>query len=213
MPPKKSHPPLTADRIVVQALEIIDGQGLPALSMRALAKALGVEAMSLYHWFPSRDHLMDALLDHFLSGVLPPRSGAWDVRLREVSYSFRAASQKHPGLVPFVVVHRFNTRTALGLLEELLAIVARLHQDSWTRAAAFRLYIHWLIGFCLDEAAGFSRGPSAQAPPDAAEIAEHFPWVAQLGPFNQAVHFDALFEQGLGAVLRGMRRVGRDGQG
>src|SRR6187402_3797325 len=213
MPSKKPHPPLTADRIVVQALDIIDGQGLPALSMRGLAKALGVEAMSLYHWFPSRDHLMDALLDHFLSAIPVPRSGEWDARLREVSYSFRAASQKHPGFVPFVVVHRFNTRMALGLLNELLDIVARLHQDSWARAAAFRLYIHWLIGFCLDEAAGFSRGPSAQAPPDEAEIAERFPWVAQLGPFNQPAHFDALFEQGLCAILSGMRRVGCDDHG
>jgi len=213
MPKKNSRPPLTSDRIVVQALDIVDEQGLSSLSMRGLAKALGVEAMSLYHWFPSRDHLMDSLLDHFLAAIPVPREGTWETRLEQASRSFRAISQRHPGLVPFVVVHRFNTRVALGLLNELLDIVARHHHDPWARAAAFRLYIHWLIGFCLDEAAGFSRGPSAQSPPDDRETTELFPWVAQLGPFNQPVHFDALFDQGLAAVLRGMRRVGPNDQG
>src|SRR5690242_17439174 len=150
MSKKNSRPQLTPERIVLHALEIVDDQGLGALSMRGLAKALGVEAMSLYHWFPSRDHLMDALLDQFLGEISVPDDGNWDDRLQEVSRSFRAISQKHPGLVPFVVVHRFNTRVALGLLNQLLDIVARLHHDGWVRAAAFRLYIHWLIGFCLD---------------------------------------------------------------
>jgi AcrR family transcriptional regulator len=210
MPKKTARPQLTPERIVIQALDLVDEQGLSALSMRGLAKVLGVEAMSLYHWFPSRDHLMDALLDQFLAEIPVPSEGSWEARLQAVSRSFRTVSQRHPGLVPFVVVHRFNTKVALGLLNELLAIVARLHHDGRARAAAFRLYIHWLIGFCLDEAAGFSRGPSAQAPPNEAEITQNFPWVAELGPFNKPVHFDDLFEQGLAAVLLGMRRVGSD---
>jgi AcrR family transcriptional regulator len=176
--------------------------------MRGLAKALGVEPMSLYHWFPSRDHLMDALLDSFLSGIEVPQAGTFSVRLRQASRAFRVASQTHPGLVPYVVVHRFNTRVALRLLDELLGIVALLHSDPWLRAAAFRLYIHWLIGFCLDEAAGFSKGPSAQSPPTEQEIAVEFGKVAELGPFNRPAHFDELFEQGLTAILRGMRVVG-----
>lgn len=207
MPRTSSRPALSQERIIIQALEIVDGEGLAALSMRALAKALGVEAMSLYHWFPSRDHLMDALLDQFLGALEVPATGSWNVRLREVSHAFRAQSQRHPGLVPYVVVHRFNTRVALGLLNELLKIVGMLHEDPRARAAAFRLYIHWLIGFCLDEAAGFSKGPTAQDPPSDREIAEHFPSVAELGPFNRPAHFDALFEQGLAAILWGMRKL------
>ncbi|MBP7596723.1 MAG: helix-turn-helix transcriptional regulator, partial [Candidatus Microthrix sp.] len=41
--------PLTPDRIVWAAVELVDDEGLDALSMRKLARRLGVEAMSLYH--------------------------------------------------------------------------------------------------------------------------------------------------------------------
>lgn len=207
MPRSPRRPPLSHERIVTQALEIVDTQGLDALSMRGLAKALSVEPMSLYHWFPSRDHLLDALLDNFLSLVEVPQSGPFARRLRQASRAFRVASQTHPGLVPYVVVHRFNTRVALQLLNELLGIVSLLHCDPWARAAAFRLYIHWLIGFCLDEAVGFSKGPSAQAPPSDEEIAVNFVRVAELGPYNRPAHFDALFEQGLSAIIWSMRKV------
>lgn len=193
---------------MLAALALVDEKGVEALSMRGLASALGVEPMSLYHWFKSRDHLLDALLDEFLGSIVPPECGSWSERLEDASHQFRAACHRHPGLVPYVVVHRFNTKVALGLLEGLLEIVAPVHPNAASRAAAFRLYIHWLIGFCLDEAAGFSKGPSAQEPPSDEEVAALFPRVSELGPFNRPEHFDTLFAQGLRAVVRTIEALG-----
>lgn len=207
MPKKSSRPPLSQERIVSSALLLVNTKGLDALSMRGLGSALGVEPMSLYHWFKSRDHLLDAMLDEFLKGIRAPEHGAWSRRLEDVSHQFRAACRRHPGLVPYVVVHRFNTKVALSLLEDFLEILTHVHPDAAARAAAFRLYIHWLIGFCLDEAAGFSQGPSAQEPPTEEEVAALFPHVALLGPFNRSEHFDALFAHGLRAVLRAIRAL------
>lgn len=201
MPKKSSRPALSQARIVATALGLVNDKGLDALSMRGLASALGVEPMSLYHWFKSRDHLLDAMLDEFLRGIESPTCGTWSERLENVSHQFRAASRRYPGLVPYVVVHRFNTKVALGLLEDFLEILTHVKKDAASRAAAFRLYIHWLIGFCLDEAAGFSKGPSAQEPPSDEEIATLFPHVVELGPFNRPDHFDTLFVLGLRAVL------------
>lgn len=202
MPKKSSRPALSQARIVTGALLLVNEKGLDALSMRGLGSALGVEPMSLYHWFKSRDHLLDAMLDEFLRDIHSPVCGTWSERLEDVSHQFRAACHRHPGLVPYVVIHRFNTKVALGLLEEFLEILTQVKKDAATRAAAFRLYIHWLIGFCLDEAAGFSKGPSAQEPPSDEEIAALFPHVVELGPFNRPDHFDTLFSLGLKAVLR-----------
>ena len=52
---------LSRDRIVAAALDLVDEQGLEGLTMRALGRKLGVEAMALYHYFPSKDALIEAI--------------------------------------------------------------------------------------------------------------------------------------------------------
>lgn len=198
---KEASNPLSADRILDAAAARIDRDGLEAFSMRGLAQDLGVEAMSLYHWFPSKGHLLDGLLDRFASRIVVPEEGSPRDRLAAVARSFRASGRANPGLMYFVAIHRFNTRAALAKLEEVLAVVAEIRPDPAERAASFRLLIHWLIGFCMDECAGFSKGPGAQDPPGDEEIAVRYPRVVELGPFNRPEHFDMLFEKGLASVL------------
>ncbi len=52
---------LSRDRIVAAALELADEHGLEGLTMRALGRKLGVEAMALYHYFPSKAALIEAI--------------------------------------------------------------------------------------------------------------------------------------------------------
>ena len=61
MPP--ARPPLSRDRVVAEAMALADERGLAALSMRALAGRLGVEAMSLYHHVAGKEALLDAMVD------------------------------------------------------------------------------------------------------------------------------------------------------
>jgi hypothetical protein len=70
VPPRK----LTPQAVVTTALAIADRHGIEALTMRGLASELGVEAMSLYHHFASKDALLDA---HGRPGVCrdPPSRG------------------------------------------------------------------------------------------------------------------------------------------
>jgi len=64
---------LSGDQIVREAIALIDAEGLDALSMRALAGRLGVEAMSLYHHFPSKAALLTAVSRAFSEEV----AGRW----------------------------------------------------------------------------------------------------------------------------------------
>ena len=64
---KKPRRPLDKEAIELAALALIDKDGLGELSMRRLGKKLGVEAMSLYHHYPSKAHLLDALLDRLIA--------------------------------------------------------------------------------------------------------------------------------------------------
>src|SRR4051812_14453640 len=54
---------LSRERIAAVALALVDREGLAALSTRRLGDELGCEAMSIYHHFPNKAHLMDALVD------------------------------------------------------------------------------------------------------------------------------------------------------
>ncbi len=60
---KKQQPreALSRERIIATAIELLDERGLSAFTMRALGERLGVEAMAIYHYFPSKQTLLEAV--------------------------------------------------------------------------------------------------------------------------------------------------------
>jgi AcrR family transcriptional regulator len=70
--PGVSRPPLSCDRIVDAALRLVDRECLADLSMRRLGGELGVEAMSLYRYFPSKSALLDGVVCRALEGLALP---------------------------------------------------------------------------------------------------------------------------------------------
>ncbi len=87
------------------AVRYVDHNCLDELSMRRLGNELGVEAMSLYRYFPSKAALLDAVARRLLRDLdLPaPDSGAdWESRVRAYGWSFRTIATAHPNLVPLL---------------------------------------------------------------------------------------------------------------
>lgn len=66
--PRKQEP-LSRERVLDAAMEVTDAEGLAALTMRRLATALGVEAMSLYHHVPNKEALLDGLVETVLTEI------------------------------------------------------------------------------------------------------------------------------------------------
>lgn len=62
-PVRGPRPGLTLDQIVDAAIALADADGLDALSMRRVAKELGVGTMSLYRYVPGKAELLDLMLD------------------------------------------------------------------------------------------------------------------------------------------------------
>lgn len=88
---------LTRERVLAVAVSLADEKGMDALSMRALAKALGVEAMSLYHHVANKETLLDGMVDLVFEEIELPSEGAdWRVAMRERARSARAALRRHP---------------------------------------------------------------------------------------------------------------------
>jgi TetR/AcrR family transcriptional regulator, tetracycline repressor protein len=77
---------LTREAIVRRALEIGDGEGLEAVSLRRLASDLGVTPMALYRHVRDKNDLYNAMLEEVLAevdlmeGVLPEMP--WQQKLR-----------------------------------------------------------------------------------------------------------------------------------
>ncbi len=201
-----SRPALSRDRLIDGALALIERDGLAAFSVRGLAAALGCEPMSLYHYFPSKAHLLDALVDRVIAEVVTPPPGDDPIaRLRQTMYSFRALAHRHPRFFQLLATHRLNTPTGVGVLDEALGLVRAAVPDERLAAQWFRALSYYVTGVALDETAGYAKGPSAAEPVSDAYVAEHCPRLAAAAPFFKAPWWDATFELGLESLLDALR--------
>jgi AcrR family transcriptional regulator len=198
---------LSREGIVQAALGLVAESGVSGLSMRKLGERLGCEAMSIYHNFPSKQHLLDAMVDELIGGMrwpapeLPPLE-----RLREAMLAYRAMAHRHPALYPYVAVHRLNTPTGVRFIEGILALVQAVVPDSEQAARHFRTLGYYLTGAALDETSGYARGPSAAEPVDGATIARECPRLAAAARYFQREQWDATFELGMDAMLAALAR-------
>lgn len=78
-------------------MTLADAGGLDQLTMRRLAEALGVEAMSLYHHVANKDDILDGMVDRVFAEIeLTPKTAAWKEAMRRRACSARATLSRHP---------------------------------------------------------------------------------------------------------------------
>jgi DNA-binding transcriptional regulator YhcF (GntR family) len=89
---------LTADAIVRAGTSLADAEGLAALSMRRIANDLGVGAMTLYHYVPSKEELVRQMADAaFGTEPLPqPRPTGWRAHLEAIARLHWRTYRRHP---------------------------------------------------------------------------------------------------------------------
>jgi TetR/AcrR family tetracycline transcriptional repressor len=90
---------LSRDTVARAAIELVDAEGLDALTVRRLATGLGVTPMALYWHFKDKDALLDGVAEQLLSEVVLPDeddSVAWDVQLRAALQALLAGLAAHP---------------------------------------------------------------------------------------------------------------------
>ena len=93
--------PLSRDRILRAALELADEDGIESLTMRRLGRALGFEAMSLYHHVAGKDDVLDGILDLVLGeSESPSPSGDWARRSGQARSPSTRLSAVTPGRAP-----------------------------------------------------------------------------------------------------------------
>ncbi len=205
-PGRGGREPLSRERIELAALDLIEHEGLEGFSTRKLGEALGCEAMSIYHHFPSKAHLLNALVDRLITGIAMPAGDVDPIeRIRRISYSYRRIGHRHPRLFPYVALYRMNSRSALGFLDQVIGMFRDAGLSEESTARLFRALSYYLTGAVLDETSGYAKGPSAVEPVSDQEIARDFPLVAMAGPYFRQQHFEDTFATGLKVILQAVR--------
>jgi len=121
------RPGLSRDRVIDTALAIVDREGLDGLTMRHLASELGVEAMSLYHWFPNKAAILDALVEASLretaSAIDSTAAEGWRASLRALAHAHRRVLKAHPNTLPQLNSRPGKSVEAMRFIERMLDVL------------------------------------------------------------------------------------------
>lgn len=95
--PRAAPVPLSRDKLAATAIRLADADGLDGLSIRKLAKELGVGPMRLYDYVLNRSELLDLMVDAVYARIVgaagPP--GDWRATLAAIARATRDASLEH----------------------------------------------------------------------------------------------------------------------
>jgi AcrR family transcriptional regulator len=210
-------PPLAADAVAAVAMGIADREGLHAVSVKRVASRLGFPAARLEEYLPSRDDLLDLMLDAAFGEIAVPDradSAGWREDLEAIARATQVVAIRHPWLRVLA-----GTRTPCGPnglrnSERVLAAMDGLELDAATKTNAANTVLAFVYGFVQLEMAHTNR----KGDDDAADLARRTHTAAYLGeqigtgnyPRLAQVFTDAdltaedAFGTGLGYVLDGV---------
>jgi AcrR family transcriptional regulator len=172
-------PRLERERILRAGVSFIEQHGVRQLSMRRLGAELGVEAMSLYRYIPSRESLLDGIVESVVDELyrdpevyVEPRHGWQDYMIR-LAHGLRRLALKHPQVFPLIATRpaeapwvRPPLRSLLWVETFLAALTSAGFSDR-TAVDAYRAFSSFLLGHLLLEVAamGADVGPVEETEP------------------------------------------------
>ena len=141
--------PLSRERILAAALELVDEHGIDALSMRKLAQSLGYEAMSLYNHVANKDDLLDGILDLVLAEMEPPDAEGGLPAIRTTALSAHEALKRHPWAATMLMSPGRLRPARIAYMEALLACLRGAGLSADTTYHAYHVLDAHIIGFSL----------------------------------------------------------------
>jgi AcrR family transcriptional regulator len=209
----EGRPTLTRDRVLRAAVEMADVDGIAALSMRRLGRALGVEAMSLYNHVANKEELLDGIVDIALAEVELPRPGEpWKPAMRHRAVSAREMLGRHPWAAGLFESRLTLSATRLGYGEAVIGCLREAGFSVGEAIQAFGLLDSYIYGFAIQERNLPVTGPGAEHAADAfaeALPADAYPHLAETARAYATSGFDFgdQFAVGLELILDGLERM------
>lgn len=204
-PQPGSEPPLSRQRIITTAVELLDAEGIAALSMRRLADRLGAGAMSLYWHVESKDIVFDLALDQVLAYRPPtPAAGTdWRGEIIHALEDWRVTMLRHPWSAALLPGRTLGPNT-LARLELLGTILSRAGvTDADLNVAIWSLWNH-VMGATLTRTS-FHRPANAVTAPEqpVSTQSERYPTITRTQLLRDD-DWDGTFRKGLDVLLDGL---------
>ena len=197
--------------MVEAALALIDREGVEALTMRRLAGALGVEAMSLYEYTRGKDELLVAMyrvdsdLTHTLEELELPlreRTG-WKERIYAVVDAWLRLAEQHPNSFPLLYRERPFAARDLHFPEEIYAALRAAGFDEEATVTGYGAIALFVNGALMRGSPATSGTSSRWDDAPSFEPAD-FPRISELLPFAHPLTWRQLFDRGLSLLLAGL---------
>lgn len=204
--------PLNLERTLQVALVIADDDGLEAVTMRRLARELGVEAASLYHHVNGKDQILDGLVEVVAAEIERPKpSTDWRAAISERAHNTRAGLRRHPWAVSLMASRTSPGPATLGLLETGIRCFREGGFSVLQAAHAISALDSYVHGFVLQEVNLPFRGESELAAMTAAIMemfpASKFPYLFEMTVehvLQPGYDYGKEFDSGLKVVLDGV---------
>ena len=197
---------LTRNAICEAALLIIDTDGLPAVSMRGLASALGVKAGSLYHHFRSKEELLAECAELLYQETGPlPSGGNWKDQVCAIFVQLADLVEMHPQAAPLLIGNLARSRSARERARAIAVAVGASGLSPEGRASLLSNLAALLAGHSVLSvwASGSVDAPRLKGP----DAGQAFPAVG-----TQVRLMGQEFEAGMAALIDGFVR-GESGEG
>jgi TetR/AcrR family tetracycline transcriptional repressor len=210
---------LTPQAVVEGALALADAEGLEAVTIRRLAKKLGVTPMALYWHFRSKDELLGGMAARIFEEVdlsVVDASATWQEQLRALLGSMLGVLRAHPSTSILLSTRTASSEGSLRATEVVLDILRR---GGFSPAEATQIARHALstvVNLVSGEPGVVAREESGEMI-DARRRArlfleslppERYPRLVEAaGPLSEGVNPDAYFAFGLDLILAGIEAM------
>ena len=222
-PQPQSRTPLSRERVLQAAIRLADEGGIESLTMRKLAQALGVEAMSLYNHVANKGDLVESIVDLVVSEIeLTSNTDDWEVAIRQCAISAHETFLRHPWACSLVMASGTTRTVDSSRLRYMEWLLGRLRDAGFLPELTYQAY-HALdshiLGFTLWQLGHGAAARHLAGEKDLAEFARTFlrelrdgdyPHLAEHVEQHLAAPSDdgaREFEFGLDLILDGLKRA------
>src|SRR3954452_3798981 len=209
--------PLTRELVLRTAVALADERGIAELTMRSLAKDLGVEAMSLYNHVANKDDLLDGMIDVVFSEIdAPAPGGDWKAELRKRAVSTRDTLRRHPWAVGEMEGRTSHGPSNMRLHDRVLGCLRDAGFSIELTVHAYSVQDAYIYGFALQQTDMSSETPEEFAAEaqrqmtDYADVLADYPYLVEVvgGHIAKAGYdYDSEFLYGLDVILDGLERL------
>lgn len=212
------RPTLTRERVLAGAVALADQIGMEGFTIRRLAEALGVKPMTIYHHVPSKEEIIDGMVDIVFSEIeLPAADVEWQTAIRGRCRSARQVLARHRWAPPLMESRTAPLPATLRHHDAVLGCFRRGGLSLPLTAHAYAIIDSFVYGFALEEAnlpGGGGEDLVEQAGDLAMDGLADYPYLAEFTSghvLQPGYRFGDSFDVGIDLIIDGLARASRAG--